>query len=65
MILASGPAAIRLQKSLILEWEELAANAAVRRGIDCFARAYDTDEPREMVAAALAALHARRGGGGT
>jgi enoyl-CoA hydratase len=59
-ILAAGPHAIRLQKALILEWEELPATAAIERGIDCFTRAFDTDEPARMAAAMLAQLRARR-----
>lgn len=52
-ILAAGPRAIRLQKSLIRQWEELAVSAAIRRGIDTFAEAYATAEPRERMAAFL------------
>jgi enoyl-CoA hydratase len=59
-ILAAGRQAIRLQKSLILDWEELATAAAVQRGIDCFVRAFDTDEPARMAGAMLAELRARR-----
>jgi enoyl-CoA hydratase len=59
-ILAAGPKAIRLQKSLILDWEELPTAAAVQRGIDCFVRAYDTDEPARMAGAMLAERRARR-----
>jgi enoyl-CoA hydratase len=59
-ILAAGPAAIRLQKSLILEWEELHTAAAVQRGIDCFVSAFDTDEPARMAEAMLAELRARK-----
>jgi enoyl-CoA hydratase len=59
-ILAAGATAIRLQKSLILDWEELPTAAAVRRGIDCFVAAFDTDEPARMAAAMLAQLRARR-----
>jgi enoyl-CoA hydratase/carnithine racemase len=59
-ILAAGPHAIRLQKSLILEWEELPIAAAVQRGIDCFVSAYGTDEPARMAGAMLAELRARR-----
>ena len=58
-ILAAGPNAIRLQKSLILDWEELPTAAAVQRGIDCFVSAYDTDEPARMAGATLAELRAR------
>jgi enoyl-CoA hydratase/carnithine racemase len=59
-ILAAGPQAIRLQKSLILDWEELPTAAAVQRGIDCFVSANDTDEPARMAGAMLAELRARR-----
>jgi len=58
-ILAGGPHAIRLQKALIREWEDLPTSAAVERGIDAFAAAYATDEPRRMAGARLAALRAR------
>jgi enoyl-CoA hydratase len=59
-ILAGGPQAIRLQKALIRDWEELPTSAAVARGIDVFAEAYATDEPRHMAEAQLAAMRARR-----
>jgi enoyl-CoA hydratase len=52
-ILESGPAAIRLQKRLITAWEDLPLRQAVQRGIDCFAEAWATDEPRQMMAAYL------------
>jgi enoyl-CoA hydratase/carnithine racemase len=60
-ILAAGPRAIRLQKSLILEWEELPTAAAIERGIECFVSAFDTDEPTRMANAMLTELRARRG----
>jgi enoyl-CoA hydratase len=59
-ILAAGPRAVRLQKSLIREWEELPTAAAVERGIDCFVSAFDTDEPARMAGAMLAELRSRR-----
>ena len=59
-ILAAGPRAIRLQKSLILGWEELPTAAAIERGIDCFVAAFDTDEPARMAGAMLAELRSRR-----
>jgi enoyl-CoA hydratase len=59
-ILAAGPNAIRLQKSLILDWEELPTAAAVQRGIDSFVTAYDTNEPARMAGAMLGELRARR-----
>jgi enoyl-CoA hydratase/carnithine racemase len=59
-ILAAGPRAVRLQKSLILEWEELPTAAAIERGIDCFVGAFDTDEPARMAGALLSELRSRR-----
>src|SRR6266478_1875151 len=59
-ILAGGKQAIRRQKALILEWEELSTSAAVARGIDALAEAYATDEPRRMAEARLAEMRARR-----
>jgi enoyl-CoA hydratase len=59
-ILAAGPAAIRLQKSLILDWEEMHTAAAVDRGIDAFVEAFATDEPHRMTNAARNAMQARR-----
>jgi enoyl-CoA hydratase len=59
-ILTAGPRAIRLQKSLVLDWEELPTAAAIERGIDCFVSAFDTDEPARMAGAMLAGLRSRR-----
>jgi enoyl-CoA hydratase len=58
-ILAAGPRAVRLQKSLILDWEELPVGAAIERGIDCFVSAFDSDEPARTAGAALARLRSR------
>jgi enoyl-CoA hydratase len=60
-ILASGPRAVRLQKALIAEWEDLPLRDAIRRGIDSFAEAWRTDEPRQMMQAFIASRSARRG----
>jgi enoyl-CoA hydratase/carnithine racemase len=62
-ILATGPQAVRLQKSLILDWEEMHTAAAVERGIDGFVEAFATDEPRRMTSAARAAMRARQKAG--
>jgi enoyl-CoA hydratase len=59
-ILAAGPRAIRLQKSLILDWEGLSTAAAIERGIECFVSAFDTDEPARMASAMLTELRSRR-----
>ena len=61
-ILAGGPRAMRLQKALMADWQDLSTSAAVARGIDAFAEAYQSDEPHRMAGARLAALRARRGG---
>jgi enoyl-CoA hydratase/carnithine racemase len=53
-ILACGPNALRLQKRLIRQWENLPAEAAIAAGIDAFEAAFETDEPRRMIAAFLA-----------
>jgi enoyl-CoA hydratase/carnithine racemase len=59
-ILAAGPQAIRLQKSLLLDWEDLPTTAAIERGIDRFVSAFDTDEPARMAGAMLTQLGSRR-----
>jgi enoyl-CoA hydratase len=59
-ILAAGPRAVRLQKALLLEWQELPVTAAIARGIDAFVSAYDSDEPARMAADARARLAARK-----
>ena len=46
-LLAGGPRAIRIQKALIRDWQELPTGAAVARGIDAFTEAYASDEPRQ------------------
>jgi enoyl-CoA hydratase len=61
-ILAGGKEALRIQKSLIADWQDLSTSAAIARGIDAFAAAYESDEPRLMAGARLAALRSRRTG---
>jgi enoyl-CoA hydratase len=60
-LLASGREALRLQKELMLEWENLPARDAVQAGIRSFRAAFDTDEPARMIGAAIARLRERRG----
>ncbi|HSB12372.1 MAG TPA: enoyl-CoA hydratase [Blastocatellia bacterium] len=48
-ILEAGPRATRLQKALIREWELLPLEQAIERGIEFFAAAYETDEPRKLM----------------
>ena len=59
-ILASGPRAVRQQKALISDWEDLSLRGAIKKGIDYLADAYRTDEPTRMVAHTIAALDARK-----
>lgn len=59
-ILACGPNAIRLQKTLVREWGDLPLSQAIERGIIRFADAYAGDEPRRMLGAFLTAAAARK-----
>ena len=53
-ILACGPRAVRSQKALIADWEDLPLRQAVQRGIDSFALAWEGKEPRRMMRSFLA-----------
>ena len=59
-LLTSRPRAVRLQKRLIRQWENLPLGAAIEAGIDAFAAAYDTDEPAAAMREFLAAQKSRR-----
>jgi enoyl-CoA hydratase/carnithine racemase len=50
-LLAAGPQAVRLQKKLIRDWENMTLDEGVRAGIESFKRAYATEEPARMMAA--------------
>jgi enoyl-CoA hydratase len=52
-LLAGGPRAIRLQKRLIRQWEDMPLSQAVEAGIAAFADAYTTDEPTRLMGAFL------------
>jgi len=60
-ILASGREALRLQKELVLAWENLPTRDAVQAGIRSFRESFETDEPRRMIGEAAARLRERRG----
>jgi enoyl-CoA hydratase len=49
-LLSCGPQAVRLQKKLIRDWENLTLDQAVRAGIESFKQAYATEEPTRMMA---------------
>jgi enoyl-CoA hydratase/carnithine racemase len=53
-LLAAGPRAVRQQKALMREWENLPADRAIAAGIDAFVRAFDSDEPARMLGAFMA-----------
>lgn len=59
-LLTSMPGAVRLQKRLIRQWEDLPLAAAIAAGIDTFAQAYETDEPVNAMREFLAAQKARK-----
>lgn len=48
-ILRAGARAVRLQKKLIRSWEDLPLRAAIEAGIDAFAAAWESDEPRRAM----------------
>ncbi len=58
-LLTSAPGAVRLQKRLMRQWEDLPLGAAIAAGIEAFAAAYRTDEPATTMAEFLAARSAR------
>lgn len=48
-IFEAGPVAVRAQKALIRQWEELGLSAAIEAGINVFGEAFETDEPSRML----------------
>lgn len=62
-VLAGGPHAIRAQKTLIQAWETLSIPDAIRRGIDCFAASWDSDEPARMMGGFIEAMRRRKRNG--
>jgi enoyl-CoA hydratase len=52
-IRACGPRAVRLQKELIIRWRNTDLETAIHYGINAFASAYATDEPRAAMQAFL------------
>jgi len=59
-LLSSTPRAVRLQKRLIRQWEDLPLSAAVQAGVEAFADAYRTDEPVAVMREFLAARRTRK-----
>jgi enoyl-CoA hydratase/carnithine racemase len=52
-LLSAGPQAVRQQKALMREWENLPVDRAIAAGIDAFVRSFDTDEPKRLLGAFL------------
>lgn len=50
---AAGPLALRAQKALMREWENLPADRAIAAGVEAFARSWRSDEPARMMRAFL------------
>jgi len=48
-LLACGPEALRTQKALLRQWEELPLTESVNLSVGVFARSYLTDEPKRLM----------------
>ena len=59
-LLTSAPKAVRNQKALMRRWEKLPLAEAIQAGIDSFAQAFDSDEPKQALGHFLAEAAARR-----
>jgi enoyl-CoA hydratase/carnithine racemase len=59
---SAGPLALRAQKALMREWENLPTDRAVAAGIEAFARSWSGDEPARMM---RGFLHRPRPGAGS
>jgi len=59
-LLSAGPRAVRLQKELMRQWEDLPLRDAIRAGIPALSAAWETDEPLRMLRDVLAARRRRR-----
>jgi enoyl-CoA hydratase len=59
-LMTSAPRAVRLQKRLMRQWEDLPTSDAIAAGIEALAAAYETDEPRRTMIKFLEAQKARK-----
>ena len=59
-ICISGPNAIRIQKELIRDWEQMSVSDAVQAGIRAVGRAHASPEPRKMTLAWRARQEAKK-----
>jgi enoyl-CoA hydratase len=49
-LFTAGPNAVKRQKRLMADWEDLPVNGAIEAGIAAFAAAWESDEPTRMMA---------------
>jgi enoyl-CoA hydratase/carnithine racemase len=61
LILKATPQAVRLQKALMNRWERVSLEEGVYAGIDAFAQAYGTGEPRAAIETFFAEKAKRKG----
>jgi enoyl-CoA hydratase/carnithine racemase len=59
-LMGAAPTAVRLQKRLVRQWEDLTVSDGVQAGVEAFAEAFETDEPGRVIGAFLQAREARR-----
>ncbi|MFN0073864.1 MAG: enoyl-CoA hydratase [Chloroflexota bacterium] len=59
-LMSSKPRAVHLQKQLVRQWEDMSPSAAIQRGIDAFAAAFESDEPTVAMQEFLRAQAARK-----
>lgn len=52
-VLSAGPQAVRRQKALMREWENLPVDGAIAAGIDAFVQSFGGDEPKRLLGAFL------------
>jgi enoyl-CoA hydratase/carnithine racemase len=50
-ICEAGPRAIRIQKELCRDWEQMSISDAVQAGVRAVGRAHTTDEPKRLMTA--------------
>jgi enoyl-CoA hydratase/carnithine racemase len=50
-LMSAGPQAVRRQKALMREWEKLPVDRAIAAGVEAFVRAFDSDEPKQLLGA--------------
>ncbi len=59
-ILKTEPRSVRMQKRLMQEWEDLPLKGAIRRGIDCFAEAWEHEAPGKAMRQFVEAENSRK-----